>query len=287
MRSDGTSRSRPTTCAPRSSAPKQWRPPPQPASSSQSSRAQPEPIEIDGEHARPRRARRPCARRPRASEKTRCTRRRAARPISATRSCGRLHSSVMAAASASADRGTAPRGRSRRVVPTTSGSAPPTVAITGRPQAIASEAGKPKPSKNDGTSAMRAVEYCSTSSSTVSIRSHQHDALLEPELAQLARHEAVRRECARRRSSASRARASARARRAGRACPSSGPRCGRRRSGRSPSRAVERAEDLGVGAVVDDRDVLLGHAEEALDLARGGVRHREDRARAAAPRTPA
>ena len=39
---------------------------------------------------------------------------------------------------------------------------------------------------------------------------------------------------------------------------------------------VERAEGLGVGAVVDHRHVLLGHAEEALDLARGGVRHRED-----------
>ena len=40
-------------------------------------------------------------------------------------------------------------------VPTTSGRAPAAFAITERPQAIASLAGKPKPSKNEGTTMMR------------------------------------------------------------------------------------------------------------------------------------
>jgi len=43
------------------------------------------------------------------------------------------------------------------VSPTTSGSAPPLVLMTGTPQAIASEAGMPKPSYKDGTTAMVAL----------------------------------------------------------------------------------------------------------------------------------
>ena len=64
----------------------------------------------------------------------------------------------------------------------TSGSAPAAFAITGRPHAIASLAGKPKPSKNDGTTATRAGRVLAHELGQLEEASLERDAPLEPEL---------------------------------------------------------------------------------------------------------
>jgi len=78
------------------------------------------------------------------------TRARAARPMARARA-GSERTKAMAAARARGSRG----GTSRPALPslpTTSGRAPAALAMTGRPQAMASLAGKPKPSKKEGES---------------------------------------------------------------------------------------------------------------------------------------
>ena len=79
----------------------------------------------------------------------------------------------------------------RRSVPTTSGRAPAAFATTASPQAMASLAGKPKPSKKEGTTATRAVEYCSHQLVGLEHLAMQDHALLQAVAADEPHHQAV------------------------------------------------------------------------------------------------
>ena len=164
-----SSASKATTCAPRRSAAKACRPPPQPMSR----RASPGPtcrrsrstVSIDRplrEHGPPH-LDEPLGVGPpgEAGEHART----AAAPMRA-RWPGSLSRSRIAAVSADGSAGATVRALSPSG-PTTSGSAPPVVATTGTPHAMASTAGSENPSYSEGTTATSASAYSSTMRSSV------------------------------------------------------------------------------------------------------------------------
>jgi len=71
-------------------------------------------------------------------------------------------------------------------LPTTSGNAPPVVLMTGTPQAMASPAGRPKPSYNDGTTAAQALAAANKRVSNILAKQGEADrgGELDPDLLQ-------------------------------------------------------------------------------------------------------
>ena len=172
-RSSPASASSATTDAPRRSASNACRPAPQPRSSTRSPGADRQPAEVDGQHGGPRcgteadRARRRAGRearhrlavlarpwpgRPRARRTAPAPAARPRRPAAPARRASRAGRGA---------RPPAPRGRpvppAPRRRPSTSGSAPVRLAISGVPEAMCSTAGSENPSYSEGTTAISAL----------------------------------------------------------------------------------------------------------------------------------